>query len=492
MSLTKNPQSDCAERRVDGLDEGSADCAAAPTTTMELAGSLRQRLRHGALWVIAGRILGVAATVSSSAMLARELSPDDFGRFLLINTIMVFGTVVAVFGLNNAGIRFIAVNLATGDLAAARWSFHLCLLAAGLAAAICCSLMYLGLVTWGDSLFHEPTLRQLAPLIAGCVGLFAGMMLVSELLRGFHELRFASLLNGPSGGSAANCLFIALLATSLLFVGRPTLTRTVLLQFAAVALVLPGGAICLFRTARARWGDAWRGDTRRSGITIGQLLAVSVPLMLTQVLMATLLQVDLWIASRWFTKSDLALYGAARRMMVLVAIPTQMVALTVLSSIPELYAQGRVSELQLLLQKSATLAGLPSLALTVLLIVAPGWALSILFGNFYAAAAGPLVFLALGQLVATWVGTAQLVLALTGHHNAGLVVNVISTLAFFLIGPLAAQGGMLSMAMTSASIMALQSIAFWLLTVRLTGVWTNARLFSSLRQFRPASGHSRK
>jgi O-antigen/teichoic acid export membrane protein len=421
-------------------------------------------------------VLGVGSTAVATSVLARILSPDDFGRFMLFGTIMTFGASVAVFGVNIAGLRFISERLAIADATGARRALRLSVAVCAVASAVLAVLLYFGLSAWGVGLFHDPKVKEFAFYIVASAAGFAVMQVLSELLRGFHDLRFASLLNGPSGGALAMFLFVvSIMACSLLM--PLALSQILQLQAVTLGLTIPIGIGCLGWTAWQKLGTE-RVDSKASlpDLKLSEMLRVCIPLMLTQLLTLTVTQSDIWIGGVTFSKDDLALYAAARRLMIIIAIPAQMALLTVMSSIPTLFFQRRLPELQRMMQSAATVAALPSLAALILLVVAPSFSLGLVYGDFYRSAALPLVILGLGQGIAIWGGTfASYTLAVTGHHNSVLSANAVTATLYLLVGPLvAARFGLIGLATMSALLMALQSLALWALTKKMTGVWSHA------------------
>ncbi len=79
-------------------------------------------------------------------------------------------------------------------------------------------------------------------------------------------------------------------------------------------------------------------------------------------------------------------------------MPLQMVNLTIMSSIPELFVQGRIADLQRLLRLAAATAAAPTLACLVIVLWRPAWTLGVVFGPYYSQGASLLLVLALGQI----------------------------------------------------------------------------------------------
>jgi O-antigen/teichoic acid export membrane protein len=163
--------------------------------------------RWAAAWVIAGRLIGITITLAANILAARVLGPEQFGLFVLITTWMAFGSILAMGGLNEAGLRFVAESLALArhDMAraymrqlwrlAAVWSLIAAVLSAG--ASVLVPALPAG--------FSSPVVLA-ALMVVGVLAL-AGQQIAAELLRGWHELRLASLFSGgQSGGLVSNLL----------------------------------------------------------------------------------------------------------------------------------------------------------------------------------------------------------------------------------------------------------------------------------------------
>ena len=69
-------------------------------------------------------------------------------------------------------------------------------------------------------------------------------------------------------------------------------------------------------------------------------------LLANQLLAFATQQLDIWLAGGLLTPQDLGLYGAAKRSVLVAAMPVQMAMLTIVSAIPRLHVQDRKAELQ--------------------------------------------------------------------------------------------------------------------------------------------------
>lgn len=429
------------------------------------------------MWVALGRALGIGANVVVSFVLARMLRPADFGAFGLLISIVATSSVAAMCGLNLGVVRFLAESIAANDSSRVRQVLRLSVKIAGVTSVavslILLASLFLGLPGFED--LQRPAL--VFSLAAGSVACLAGNNMLAAMLRGFEEQRLASFLGGlQNGGPLGAGLFLLLLVTIGWHLSR-SLETSLALYLVAYAVCLPIGLLWLRNTVRQSSNLAPE-QTPESGLpefTPRVALSVGVPLMLTQVLNLATRESDLWIAGSFSEHGDLALYVAARRIVQTVAVPLGLVNLSVIAMIPGLWSQGRTRELQAVLQTSANVAGAISAACLLVIFIAPGLTLELLFGDYYRQATVPLLILCLGQFVFTVTGACGMVLMMTGYERCALWINSIATCVIVAGGPYVTRTwGINGLAALSSTVIALQNIAQWLLVHHLLGIWTHA------------------
>ncbi len=436
---------------------------------------LAWRMRWGALWVIGGRIAGIGMTLLANVVLARQLGPDEYGKFTLLSTIIALLSLLTMLGLSGAVVRFVPESLAHGQVAKAHrilcMSFGIMSLIWGLAGV--------GIVTCWSLLaaaFYLPAEIDFVLLVVASGGLIALLQLTAESLRSFHELRFASILaGGQTGGLLSNTIFVAMLVVWGLF-DSATLRSALSINVISMLVVAPLALIFIIKTVRSHQPEPALEPGSAAALERPQLamiLAVCIPIMFVQCLTMFSSQADVLIAGK-FCESDLGLYSAARRLMVLVAMPLQMANFLVISSIAELKAKKRLAELEGLLQTTAIFAAIPAAVALILLISAGGPILELLFGGAYRGAALPLAILACGQFVLVWAGSSHTTLLMTGHQNLVLGVNAISAIILLVGGSLAANYyGMVGLAVVSSSIVILENLVLIVMVRKLLGIHTN-------------------
>jgi O-antigen/teichoic acid export membrane protein len=417
--------------------------------------------------------LGIATTMLINVVLARWLSPDDFGLFLLLSSGLGFASLLAMFGLSVAIVRFVPESLGRGDPARARQAMGLIGGVALVTIGSTAALVALGLAYWGTALFELPDVPAIVPMVAVGVVLLALSQLTGEAFRSLHELRLASLFSGgQAGGLLSSMVFLVLMSVAIVL-GKPSFLTALALNLVAMSVSLPLAALGLLQVSRAQLAVA-PGVAATAPIAMSELLRFCLPMLVIQLLTCVSMQADLWIAGAACPHNQLALYGAARRVMLLVSMPLQMVNLTVMASIAELHGQQRLKEIESLLRGAASWAAWPSSVAIVVLLVAGGPVLELLFGPYFRQAAGPLRILAVGQLFLVCAGAAGYALEMTGRQMCSLLVNLLDAVAMVALGTWAATHyGIVGLALASTAVVAAHSIVIWVLARRLVGVWTH-------------------
>ena len=425
---------------------------------------LRSRLLSGGIWVVAGKILGGPVVVVTNMLLARVLSPAELGAYFLAFSLVTVCATVAPLGANRAVVRFVAEAIGLNRPAVARGAVrHAIMLGIG-GSLVLASAIYSGLGEWlAREVVHSQELADASDLVAAWIVPATMTLLIAEIFRGFHDLRWATLHGGLLGS-----LLTLLIVVALHLNGVPMTLRVVVgVSFTATVLGVLVAVLTLHRRVRKLPSPA--ADRSLLG-----MLRVSLPLCVTTAIVLLLQQADIWLVGAFESSQDVAIYGAAARLMFIVSVPLFMVNAVIQPMVAEYYSQRRLDELQKLMRVAATVAAMPALAALACAIVFAAPGLRLLYGDTYMAGAGVLVVLALGQMVNVWTGSCGIFLMMTGHERTLMTLTALTgfvTVALMaaLVGPF----GILGVAIGSALGVSLQNAVLWFAAGRLTGVWTN-------------------
>jgi O-antigen/teichoic acid export membrane protein len=443
-------------------------------------------LLSGSSWAFGGKIGATAITVVTNGLLARMLSPGEFGAYLLVLSIISVGAVIGSLGLPKTVVQFIAKDMVLEQPGRAQKAIRTTL-KLGVLGALGVSLAYvlIGGELVGQYLFHSPLLVAVTGLTAGWMAISVMQEIVAESFRGFHDIRMATLFGGvATGGKSSGLIMKGMLLAILVLLwsmSGQTDLRTVMLvsvgsgaASALLALLLLHRRVSSLDTEGAE-NPVSAQDTLRDAFPI---LFIS----LTSFILLS--AADLWILGAFRSQSEVAVYGAAARLVALIVMPLLITNLVLPPVIAEMYAEGKTARLERTLRAYSTISGVPSLLIIIAFVLLGGPILGLVYGSYYVAGTTVLVILSTGRLVAVWSGSCGAVLQFTGHQRSMLWVNLLTS-PLFLIGALLVvrQYGAIGVASMSAAITVLQNVALVLVAKRKTGMWTHVSLsLSPLRK----------
>ena len=429
----------------------------------------------------AARALGIVSLLGLNAVLARILTKQEFGSWLGLFNLILFGGVLGMCGMNRTLVRFLAERLEDRDTQGVHDVLRMTTRIVSVSLPLTLVGFALLLTVWGERILHaQPTVTFVALSLA-TLALIALQLLIAEAFRGFHDLKHASLYCGFSGNPIANTVLLIVL---LPFARTGSMSLNTVLTIAVAIL----GIVCAFSAWHLRsqisqvtgrslsdFSPADRQPTQ--GVSRQLLLGTSLTLMFVQFMALGNGHADMWLAGWYCDTNEMSQFNAAKRLVVSLALPLQLVNLTVMSSIPALHSQGRREELSHLVRRAALVTAVVAPLLLVPLILFPEDTLSLAFGPEYAAGAVVLMVLAGGQLINLMTGLCGQSLNMTGHENLSAVVHTTACLVLLVGGAWATQRyGSLGLAVCSSVVMAGTNVVLWILARLRLGIWTHPYL----------------
>jgi O-antigen/teichoic acid export membrane protein len=455
--------------------------------------SLKRRLLSGSAWASGGRVGGAMIGIVTNGLLARLLSPQELGAYFLALSIVSLGTVVGSMGLPKTVVRLVAENMGLDRSGRTRRAIRT-VLGLGVLGTLSISLAYL---LAGD-LVVELFQPQYSSLLVGVTGLMAGWIAIAvvqeitaETFRGFHDIRLATLLGGlatggKSGGVIMRVLLLGILALLLVWSAETSLTTVLLVSIGSgsASVVL---SIWLLYGKVSSLGSS-EGTQEEEPVSAKEVLEDAIPFLAIALTSFVLLSADIWILGALGSGTDVAVYGAASKLVTFVAMPLLIVNLVLPPIVAEMYAQGQTGRLERTLRTFSTLAGVPSLLILIVFMLLGGPILGLVYSKpIYSGDTAVVVLLILStaKLMAVWAGSCGLVLQFTGHQSSMLRVSVLTSPLFFVVAILATQRyGSVGVACAAALTTTVQNVIMVLLAKRKTGMWTHVMF--SLSPFRKA------
>ncbi len=432
------------------------------------------------MWVVGARLVGIAATFAANILAARLLGPAAFGMYLLLITAMTLGATLGMFGLDEAGLRFVAESLGLGKRSLARAYIGSIIRNLLWTAPVAALLIAAPMSLFAGRLADFGGASLLIGLTAVGVILLVWQRVTAELLRAMGNLQLASLFSGGlTGGPISNVLLLLGLAVAWRWLGSVSLEVATSLLLASIAVALPLSLLGLRQLLQQALGET--PTIQLSHHQKAVMASVGVTLLGNQLLAFGSQQLDIGIGGLLLRPEELGTYGACKRCLLLAAMPVQMAMMTVVANIPRLYAQQRTYDLERMLRSAASYAAIPALGALLLLALLPETIPQWLFGGSFSGTRSTILILVVGYLPLILLGNPPPVLAMTGRHRTVLAVNLVATLLLLLVGTLGAYYyGAVGLAVgSSVSFMTQNALLWWLAHKRL-GVWTHVGRLASV------------
>ena len=426
----------------------------------------------GSAWALGGRIALAFTGLATSALLGRLLSPRDFGVLFLAFSVVRFSSVFSL-GLSSTALRFVAESLGLGQPGRARNVLVKILVVAAISTLTIGAIYFL----FGGSILADlsrtPSLRVIAGLTACWIFATSFQTLLGDIFRGFHDIRLFAIFGKSDAG------FGSLMTGVLLTVGLAVLwVSSGSSDLVTVTIFAVGSGLVSVLLAGWMLGTKLKSlpseEEQVSSIGYGRILEVAWPLAVSNFVSIALVQTSFWVVAAFRPETEVAVYGAAWRLISLVVVPLLIVNTVVSPLVAETYAQGRTETLQNVLRSTATLAGVPALVVLLGFMLFGGPILGIVFGDYYRQGALLLTVLGLAHLVMVWMGSSGIVMAMTGHQTLQMVISTFAAAITIAAGFISVRYyGALGVAVCTAAGMALQSVLEWLGTRFTTGMWTH-------------------
>lgn len=438
----------------------------------------------GALgWFVASYGVALVGYLAVNAIAARLLGPGRFGYFVLAMTSAAVIGQLALVGVHRSGLRE-AAKLRDGDdgedvaelqrlVGGARAVTWVSLPV----AATACAAVVVALTE------NRAEGVQLGAALAVMVWLAGEQILLSQYLRGFGQVRLASLLEGRSGGA----LVAVLQAAALLAVWRLWPSSGLVGAFSAVSV---GYVVPVLLGRWALRSVFRRGRADRSLVAdLRQTLRSDWRFASNQ--LATYLNstMELWVASAVLASASVSLFGAASRLGMVIMIPMTSLQVVFSPVVARMLASGDRQVLQRVIRSGATMATGISGLLWLPMLVVPGLLLGTLFGDSFRGAATVLVLLTVGILPSVVTGISGTVLTMS-HHEGVMASLQWTTVVLRTVGALLAASlwGLTGLGVSSAVATATLGIGSWWLAHSRAGVWSHATSRPELRLLRLTRG----
>lgn len=407
--------------------------------------------------VFAGRLFVWATRFGLAVLLARLLGADEYGLYNIALTVGTLGSAFAVFGLDSALVRYVAVYSRRSDregvLGTLRIGIGLPMLISVLAAVVL--LLLAGTIA---GLIGDPRLEGLIRIVALLVPAMVANSVLSATLQGAQRIGWAVVAEQfaqPIVRFAILIIFALLGMTAELAILASTLAT-----IAATALLL------LFVQRQVSFGGIGAAGNRRGG----EMVRFSLPVYFSNLVNTFGGNLQTLLLGAMASIASAGIFAVANQVMLVGAIFHSAIvqaSMPIFASLQDLDDRRPLHDLYRTTSKWTFTLNLPFF----LLAATFPQALLGIFGPDFTDGATALVILAFASLTNAATGSSGAVLDMTGHTRVKLLNSTVSVglaiiLNLLLIPPLGVTGAAIAAfgAIATVNLLRLAQVA-WLVRV---------------------------
>lgn len=393
----------------------------------------------GSAGALVVRVGGTACMLLLQVLLARFMGLEEYGNYIYAFTWLAILSTVGCAGLDTSALRFVADYRARGEWGLLRGFLRRSAVLVLTPSALL-ALALVGVLTLFQERFSESLLRVFL-VAAVLVPALALMLLLSSALRGLRKVVIALL---PQSVLRPVLLGGGVFLVSVLFDGPPPAATVMGLDLMVVAVLAAGMAYALGRALPADVASAApRFETRR-------WMSTALPLVVITGIRLAMNRLDILLIGVFLSTAMSGIYAAASQIASLLSFGLLAVNMIAAPLFSQLFAEGRMEDLQRIARQSAQGAFVFSLVMGAV-VIAGGRLLLSLFGPEFVAGYPALTVLVVSQVVNAYAGSVGFLLSMTGHEREaarltalagllGLALNALLIPILGLIGAALATG----------------------------------------------------
>lgn len=345
-------------------------------------------------------------------LIAREFGARGVGLFSVAQTTALFGSTLALAGLEYVTVRQVATLLRSGATGEAKRLLFAALRQAMTLAAVLAAALFLLREPVAHGVLDQAAASPFLGVMSSLIMTVAAMKIASAALRASGQVLVSQLIDGPLGTGLTAAVFALFIV-----VGRAEGALTAAILYCAFsALGAAVGWLVLMRTVRG-WQPAAGPRPPLLGMGL-PILAIAI----------SQLFID-WFALVVLTAAgDPAQTGLFRIAFQIVAVMNLLVVASdgiLAPIIAQAYAAAERARIAVTLARTSAVLVLAASPLLLMCFIAPEWVLG-LFGPEFVEAALALRILAAGQLVNLALGPIGGVLIMTHHERWSLGFGIAS------------------------------------------------------------------
>jgi O-antigen/teichoic acid export membrane protein len=383
-------------------------------------------LAAGASVVLSGRVIGRVFDLATQVVLARTLSPEGFGLYVIGWTIFRMGGITTALGLDNGVLRY-APRYWPADPSGFKGVLKQAIGGAVLSGGIAGVGLFL-LAPWiAEHVFRSAPAGGIIRAFGFAFFLYAGLKVTAVATTVSQKMQYAAYavdITQP----VTYFLFVVICAT--LGLGLEGAVAAGISSFAI--------AFCLALYYLWRLFPRILSPEVPARWVTKELLTFSLPTLCAGTLTLSILWADRLLVGYYLAPAEVGMYHAASQVAMVFAAVLDAFGAVFSPMIAGCFHRGETERLAELFKISTKWGLYLSLPLFLVIIFFSREVMETLFGHAYEQAGSILVLMAVAQLVNVGTGVASRLLILTGYHQqwvwlsaAALMVNIL-LICFFI------------------------------------------------------------
>jgi O-antigen/teichoic acid export membrane protein len=357
---------------------------------------------NGAAVALVLKMLGAVLAFAFNIAVARLLGAEGAGLYFLALSVTTIGSVIGRVGLDNALLRFVAVNATHGDWDKVNGVYALGMRMAIAAASAITLIVFIAAPWMAETLLNKPDLTWPLRWMSLSILPFSLLNLHAESLKGLKRIPDAMLVRS-----------IGLPLISLLLI----YPLSQLSGLIGVILAYSAGTIMSASLGVWAWHRALSGNvTTKAYFPVKELWASCKPLLMVAVMNRAVLHwAPIFLLGIWATNEEVGIFGVASRTAMLVSFMLAASNNILAPKFSELYARGDIEAMGQTARRSALMITMLASPSILVLIFGGHWVMA-LFGPRFARGGLVLAILTIGQIVNTLAGSVSHFLIATGDE----------------------------------------------------------------------------
>jgi O-antigen/teichoic acid export membrane protein len=419
--------------------------------------------------------LAIVGYLAINAIASRWLGTSEFGAFVIATSAAAGIGQFALLGSHRAGLR----DAATSDGDPGRLQDLRGSAASSVLLALPLFSVASAVVAYFVASGSSSSRLVYAIAFGGLVYTGGLQKLWASYLRGFGNIRLASLFEGRSGGA-----IIAVGQGVVMFIAWrlfPHWGVAGAMMAASVGFALP--VIYAWVVTGTHWrhlprtGDLWGHTVStfhrswRFGVNQAATFLAGT--------------VELWIGGALLSGHDSSLFSASFRLAFMLSIPLTSLQVVFAPLCARMLARGDKRQLENVLRTGASFATVASSVLLIPMLVAPAELLVLVFGPGFGAGSDAFLLLTIGNIANIVSGLAGTVLTMSHREGLAAAVQTVTLAGRIVIGSFAAwQWGLIGLAGSAALHSVLMFSYMWWSARKHVGVFTHPTLRPQWRVLR--------